>query len=144
MKRSLLSSRLPALALIAVYGAAASPVTAQATSPTTGSSAGETPGQAAAEAPGPVSAPGAASNTRTTTYAEATLSGGYSSNPSLRAVTRSSAFGRASLMGYRVWNGDRGRTTVTGYVEDTTYLRGGYGSTQIFRLSARTDPEGFE
>src|ERR1051325_5807182 len=63
----------------------------------------------------------------------ATVSGGYSSNPSLQSTTRSSAFGRASLTGYRVWNGDRGKTTLSGYVENTTYVRGRYGSKQIFR-----------
>jgi len=146
MRLSLLSSRLPALALMAAYGAAAAPAGAQSTNQPTGSSSSsssssQAPGQAAAEATGQVATPagGGSDNGRTTTYAEATVSGGYSSNPSLQSTTRSSAFGRASLTGYRVWNGDRGKTTLSGYVENTTYVRGRYGSKQIFRVFGRTD-----
>jgi hypothetical protein len=42
-------------------------------------------------------------------------------------------------MGYHGWKNERGTTFVSGYVEDTTYLRGGYGSKVIFRVNARTD-----
>jgi|tagenome__1003787_1003787.scaffolds.fasta_scaffold20988814_3 hypothetical protein len=143
MRRALLSCRLPALALMAAYGVAEAPAAAQSTNQTTGSgsSASEAPGQGAAEATGQIASPSRAvsDSARTTTYAEATVGAGYSSNPSLQATTRSSAFGRASLTGYRVWNGDRGTTILSGYVENTTYVRGRYGSKQIFRVFGRTD-----
>jgi hypothetical protein len=128
------------MAVAAAYVATATPANAQATSPPTGSTspAEEAPGQGAAQATTAPAAP--SSDIRTTTFADLQASVGYSSNPSLQLTnTRSSAFGRLSVNAYRAWVGERGRTTLSGFVENTTYLRGGYGSKQIFRVSARTD-----
>ena len=74
-----------------------------------------------------------------TTFVDIDAGVGYSSNPLLQLQGRSSAFARISLVaafiaGIANWEARRCR----GIVENTTYLRGGYGSKQIFSLSART------
>jgi hypothetical protein len=124
MNRSPLSSRLPALALAAGYFVATTPAAAQVAAPsTTGTGIGSGDEQ---------------SKARSTTFVDVDAGVGYSSNPVLQLQGRSSAFARLSLRGLHSWNSERGSTSVSGYVENTTYLRGGYGSKQIFSLSART------
>jgi hypothetical protein len=56
----------------------------------------------------------------------------------LQLQGRSSAFARLSLLALHSWNSELGSTSISGYVENTTYVRGGYGSKQIFNLNART------
>jgi len=119
MKHVLLSSRLPALAVAVGYLAAAGPALAQATAAPPTAAAGEEP-----------------ANKRTVTYLDLSAGAGYSSNPLLRSG--SSIFGRVSLTGFQAWNDERGSTSLTGFVEDTTYVRGGYGSKAIFRVGAQT------
>jgi hypothetical protein len=70
-------------------------------------------------------------------FADFTASAGYSSSPVFGSS--SSAFGRLSVFGFHGWNNERGSTSLTAYVENTTYLRGGYGSKPIFRLDAQAD-----
>lgn len=60
---------------------------------------------------------------------------GYSSNPELRVNGSSSAFGRLSAYGFTEWSTERSSTNLSGYVENTTYLRR-YGSRQIWSLDA--------
>ena len=120
MNRAVLLSRLPAFALAAGYFAAAAPAAAQVAPPTTTGAGGEQP------------------KASSTTFADVSAGVGYSSNPLLQLQGRSSAFARLSLLALHSWNSERGSTSVSGYVENTTYLRGGYGSKQIFSLSART------
>jgi hypothetical protein len=62
---------------------------------------------------------------------------GFSSNPRLRLNSSSSAFGRLSAYAEHGWHSERGKTTLSAYVENTTYLKD-YGSKQIFDLDART------
>jgi hypothetical protein len=119
----LLSSRLPALALAATSLAAAVPAAAQATGQTTDQTTGQT-----GEGP---------ENRRVVSFADVTASVGYSSNPLLEA--RSSIFGRLSVFGFHGWNNERGSTSLSAYVENTTYLQGGYGSKPIFRANAQAD-----
>jgi hypothetical protein len=124
MNSVLLSSRLPALALAAGYFVATAPAAAQEAPPTTTGPATGTGGEQ----------PKASS----TTFVDVDAGVGYSSNPVLQLQGRSSAFARLSLTALHSWNSERGSTSVSGYVENTTYLRGGYGSKQIFSLTART------
>jgi hypothetical protein len=124
VNRAILSSRLPALALAAGYLAAAAPAAAQVAPPTTtgvGTGVG-----------------GEQPKASSTTFADIEAGLGYSSNPLLQIQGRSSAFARVSLRAVHSWNSERGSTSVSGFVENTTYLRGGYGSKQIFSLNART------
>lgn len=121
MTRAFLSSRLPALALAAGYLAAATPAAAQAANPPTGESSDQP------------------ANRRTTTYFDFSAGAGYSSNPLLQLRSQSSAFARLSLQAFHSWNSERGSTWLSGYVEDTTYVKGSYGSKVIFRVNAHTD-----
>jgi|tagenome__1003787_1003787.scaffolds.fasta_scaffold20984602_6 hypothetical protein len=124
MNRAILSSRLPALALAAGYLAAATPAAAQVAPPTTtGAGTGVEGDQPKASS---------------TTFVDINAGIGYSSNPLLEMGGRSSAFARVSLLAVHSWNSERGSTSVSGFVENTTYVRGGYGSKQIFNLNART------
>lgn len=117
MRCALLSSHLPALALAAGYLVTAVPAAAQLTGQN-----GE-----------------AADNRRTVSFADIGAGVGFSGSPLLRSGRSSSAFGRLSLFGFHSWNDERGSTSLLGFVENTTYLQGGYGSRQIFRIDARTD-----
>src|SRR5438445_12006415 len=112
MKHVLFSSRLPALALAVGYLAAAGPALAQATAAPATGTAGEEP-----------------ANKRTVTYLDLSAGAGFSSNPLLRSG--SSVFGRVSLSGFHAWNDERGSTSLTGYVEDTTYFRRRHGSKAV-------------
>jgi len=62
---------------------------------------------------------------------------GYSSNPFLRLDSNSSAFGRLSIYGQHAWESERGKTSLSAYLENTTYFNH-YGSKQIFDLNAHT------
>jgi hypothetical protein len=81
---------------------------------------------------------GGAAAAATTTYVDLEAGLGVSSNPFLRIPSKSTAFGRLSAYGVHAWNTERGSTTLTGYLENTTYLKD-YGSKQIFDLGAHTN-----
>lgn len=89
---------------------------------------------AAAAALFAVGTPGAA---RTTDSLDLEAAAGFSSNPTLQFDARSSAFGRISGLGVHSWITERGSTTLTAYLENTTYLKD-YGSKQLVDLSAQT------
>jgi hypothetical protein len=80
---------------------------------------------------------GEASETHIVNYLDLQVGAGFSSNPRLGFTSRSSAFGRVSASGVHNWSTERSSTTIHGYVENTTYLRG-YGSQQIFDVGANT------
>jgi hypothetical protein len=63
---------------------------------------------------------------------------GYSSNPGLRLNGQSAAFGRISAFALHGWHSERGSTSVSAYIENTTYLKT-YGSKQLFDLKAHTN-----
>jgi hypothetical protein len=75
---------------------------------------------------------------RNSTYVDLTGSLGYSTNPMLRTGdSESSIFGRASARGVHVWNGELSSTSLSGFVEGTTYFND-YGVKSIFSLSGDT------
>ncbi len=73
----------------------------------------------------------------TASFVDLTAAAGYASNPFQRIPSRSSVFGRLSAFGVQQWRSEKGTTSISGYVEDTTYARD-YGSKQIFNLNAHT------
>lgn len=83
-------------------------------------------------------AAGTAAGSETITYVDLQAGLGASTNPFLRVPSSSSAFGRLSASGLHSWTSERGATTLTGYVENTSYLHD-YGSQQIFNLAAHTN-----
>jgi hypothetical protein len=127
MKYATFLTRLSSVALAvgslgtaAAADAQSSPSTT--TTPTTGTSTGEP-----------------AENKRTVSFIDLAASVGYASNPLLRLNGHSSASGRISISGFHSWNSETGTTYVSGYLEDTTYLSGGYGSKVIFRVNGHTN-----
>jgi hypothetical protein len=71
-------------------------------------------------------------------FVDLSASVGYSTNAGLSIPSRPSAFGRVSASGYHSSYSERGSTSITGYIENTTYTTG-YGSSQIWSLSAAAD-----
>jgi hypothetical protein len=80
---------------------------------------------------------GASACAETTSFVDLQAGLGYSSNPFLDFRNKSAAFGRVSAYGTHAWNSETGSTSLTGYVENTSYFRD-YGSKQIFDLGAHT------
>jgi hypothetical protein len=73
------------------------------------------------------------------TYLDLTASLGYSSNPFLEFDDSNGSFlARASARGVHSWGNEGGRTTLTGFVEGTTYFDD-YGLKSIFSLNADTN-----
>ena len=78
---------------------------------------------------------------RNADYLDITAGLGYSSNPFLQiGDSQSSAFGRLSARGVHAWGGERGQSSITGFVEGTTYLND-YGLESIFALDANTQQQ---
>ncbi|HKO17853.1 MAG TPA: hypothetical protein VJU82_03105 [Acidobacteriaceae bacterium] len=75
---------------------------------------------------------------KTTDYIDLEAGLGFSTNPFLQLHSHSTAFGRISAYGVHSWQTEKGSTTLTGYVENTTYFKD-YGSKQIFDLGAHTN-----
>lgn len=75
---------------------------------------------------------------RQTTFLDLEAGVGYSTNAALGFNPESSAYGRLSASGAHSWLSETGSISVRGYLENTTYVRGGYGSKQIFSLGAST------
>jgi hypothetical protein len=95
----------------------------------------------AQEAPPPPTdeASAAAADRARVTYLDLTASLGYASNPFLEFDnSNGSFFGRASARGLHSWGDERGRTTLTGFVEGTTYFND-YGLKSIFSVNADTN-----
>lgn len=64
---------------------------------------------------------------------------GYSTNPLLNSGDDTgSVFARVSGYGVLAWRGERSATTLSGYVENSTYFNR-YSTKQIFSLSAHTE-----
>ena len=78
-----------------------------------------------------------AASAATTDYIDLEAGAGYSTNPFLSIPSRAAGFGRISANGVHSWSSERGTTSLTGYIENTTYFRK-YGSRQIFDLGAHT------
>jgi len=116
--------------LLATSGAItlwASPAIAQETSTTTGTA---TQGTATKDVPADVE--------QSTTYLDLTGSLGFSSNPLIRTVDSQSSFlGRASARAVHAWQGERSATSISGFVEGTTYFNN-YGFESIFSLNGHT------
>lgn len=86
---------------------------------------------------------GSAAAQSSRTHADITAGAGFSSNPLLAQDSRSSAFGRLSAFLNHTWLGERSTTSLSAYVENTTYLKD-YGSKQIFSLNANTQYQASE
>jgi len=75
---------------------------------------------------------------RSITYLDLTGSLGYSTNPLIRTVDSQSSFlGRASARAVHAWQGERSSTSLSGFVEGTTYFNN-YGLESIFSLTGST------
>ena len=75
---------------------------------------------------------------RNATYVDLTGSLGYSTNPLMRTGdSQSSVFGRGSARGVHMWNSELSSTSLSGFVEGTTYFNE-YGVKSIFALSGDT------
>ena len=75
---------------------------------------------------------------RNATYVDLTGSLGYSTKPMLQTLdSPSSVFGRASARGVHMWNGELSSTSLSAFVEGTTYFNE-YGVKSIFSLSGDT------
>jgi hypothetical protein len=85
------------------------------------------------------SQPEGRSETRAVSFLDLEAALGWSSNPNSRFNAESSVFGRLSAAGTHEWLTEHGSTAINGYVENTTYFRGGYGSKQLLDLGARTN-----
>ena len=98
------------------------------------------PAMAQEAAPPPTDeASAAAANRARVTYLDLTASLGYASNPFLEFDnSNGSFFGRASARGVHSWGNERGRTTLTGFVEGTTYFND-YGLKSIFSVNGDTN-----
>lgn len=79
------------------------------------------------------------SGTYTANYVDLIGSLGYSSSPGFGSG-ESSAFARVSAYGVHSWTTERGFTSLTGFVENTTYFNH-FGSRQLFDLGAHTRQE---
>lgn len=109
---------LSALAGVSLVSLVASPAAAQSTQPPQddgGTSGVET--------------------SRNQTFLDLQAGIGYSSNPELRVGGVGSAFGRVSAFGFHGWGGERSSSSISGYVENSTYFRR-YGNKQLFSLNA--------
>jgi hypothetical protein len=75
---------------------------------------------------------------RNADYLDLTANLGYSSNPFLEiGNSRSSAYGRVSARGVHAWGGERSSSSISAFVEGTTYLND-YGLKSIFALTGDT------
>jgi len=75
------------------------------------------------------------------TYLDLTASVGYSTNPFLNFNDNGgSAFGRLSGRGVHTWAGERGYTSITGFVEGSTYFND-YGLESIFSVAGNTQQQ---
>ena len=73
------------------------------------------------------------------TYADIDAGLGYATNPNLVfGPNAGSGFGRISARGVHAWRTERSSSSVSGFVENSTYFRK-YGNTQIFSVSGATD-----
>ena len=75
---------------------------------------------------------------RNSDYLDLTAHLGYSSNPFLEAGnSRSSSFGRVSARGVHAWGGERSQSSISAFVEASTYLND-YGLKSIFSVTGDT------
>jgi hypothetical protein len=69
------------------------------------------------------------------TYLDLQAGLGFSTNPDLRLDSRSSGFGRISAYGFHGWSTERSASSVSAYVENTSYFRK-LGNRQLLSLDA--------
>jgi hypothetical protein len=83
----------------------------------------------------------ASAGAETQSYIDLQAGLGYATNPLLVSGDNTgSAFGRLSAYGFYGWNTERSSTSVSAFVENSTYFRR-YSNKQIFNLAAHTDRE---
>jgi hypothetical protein len=80
---------------------------------------------------------GSGAEAKTTNFIDFEAGLGYASNPGLQFNSQSSLFGRISARGVHSWSSERSSTTLSAYLENSTYFKN-YGSKQIFDLEGNT------
>lgn len=81
---------------------------------------------------------------RNADYLDLTGSVGYSTNPFLEiGNSESSAYGRVSARGVHMWGGERSQSSVSAFVEASTYLND-YGLKSIFAVNGDTQYQASE
>lgn len=83
----------------------------------------------------PAQAQDSASSRPSETYLDLQAGVGFSTNPALRPDGRSSGFGRISAYGFHGWGTERSVSSVSAYVENTSYFRE-LGNRQVVSLDA--------
>ncbi|WP_426266466.1 hypothetical protein [Sphingomonas sp. LHG3443-2] len=89
----------------------------------------------AAVAPAQEQASGQPESRPAETYLDLQAGLGFSTNPELRLNGRSSGFGRISAYGFHGWSTERSASSVSAYVENTSYFRQ-LGNRQLLSLEA--------
>lgn len=110
---------LSALAGASLLALSATPATAQVVSTTQSDQAAQAEPQ----------------DSRNQTFLDLSAGLGYSTNPELRFGGDGSAFGRISAFGFHGWGSERSNSSISAYVENSTYFKR-YGNKQLFYLNA--------
>lgn len=102
---------------------------------------------AAADPPSPATTPstaapstGTASGTYTANFVDLQAGVGYSGSPDLSFRNGGTGFARISASGVHSWTTERSFTSLTGFVENSTYFNH-IGSRQLFNLNGHTRQE---
>lgn len=75
----------------------------------------------------------------TTNILDLSAGAGFSTNPQINGNGGTSGFGRLSVYGAHSAITERSTTSVHGFLENTFYFKGGYGSQRIFNVGADTN-----
>ena len=83
--------------------------------------------------------PAAPARADTSNILDLSASAGLSTNPGINGNSGGSGFGRISAYGNHSWITERSSTAIHGFLENTFYFKGGYGSQRIFNVGADTN-----
>ena len=87
--------------------------------------------------------PAAPASADTSNILDLSAGAGLSTNPGINGNGNGngngigSGFGRISAYGNHSWKTERSETSIHGFLENTFYFKGGYGSRRIFNVGAR-------
>lgn len=88
---------------------------------------------------GAVLLPAAPAGADTRNILDLSAGAGLSTNPGVNGHGSTSGFGRISAYGDHSWTTERSSTSIHGFLENTSYFKGGYGSQRIFNVGADTN-----
>jgi hypothetical protein len=88
---------------------------------------------------GAASVVGQSARAETTNVLDLSAGAGFSTNPGINGNSGTSGFGRISAYGDHSSVTERSLTSIHGFVENTFYFKGGYGSQRIFNVGADTN-----